>query len=98
MVTIQTIAEYPAMLLDKESSVLKRVALAGTLAGKELTFEIAGGGSDANIFNDNGLATAIIATGMDKVHTTNEQLDLEHLIDLARLLLALATCGKQMVS
>ena len=98
VVTIQTIAEYPAMLLDQESSVLKRVALAGSLAGKELTFEIAGGGSDANIFNDNGLATAIIATGMDKVHTTNEQLDLEHLLDLARLLLALATCGKRMAS
>lgn len=42
---------------------------------------IGGGGSDVNIFNKNGLKMAVAGTGMDKVHTVNEQLkiiDLEN--------------------
>ena len=52
---------------------------------------MAGGGSDANIFNGFGLPTAIVATGMNKVHTVNEQLDLNDLVNLTELLFALAT-------
>ena len=44
--------------------------------GMELAFERAGGGSDANIYNGHGLATAIIATGMTNVHSTSEQVTL----------------------
>ncbi|MCI5131240.1 MAG: peptidase M20, partial [Candidatus Electrothrix sp. EH2] len=49
------------------------------------------GGSDANIFNDHGLPTAIIATGMIHVHSADEQVSLEDMSDLTALLLALAT-------
>ena len=31
-----------------------------------------GGGSDTNIFNLNGIDSVVLATGMSKVHTTNE--------------------------
>ncbi len=31
-----------------------------------------GGGSDANIFNSKGIETAVVSTGMTKVHTTEE--------------------------
>ncbi len=88
-VTITTLAEYPAMRLDQSSPVIRRVDAAGKAIGTELQFVIAGGGSDANIFNGHGLPTAIIATGMDQVHTVNEQLDLNHIVDLSRLLYAL---------
>ena len=59
--------------------------------GMTLGYEKAGGGSDANIFNGHGLATAIIATGMTNVHSTDEQVELQDMVDLTRLLVALLT-------
>lgn len=88
-VTITVQLDYPAMRLEPADPVLARVSEAGRNLGRPLDFQIAGGGSDANIFNSFGLPTAIIATGMDKVHTTDERLDLQDLIRLTELLLAL---------
>jgi len=79
------------MQLNQEDPVLRRVAAAARSIGVELTYEKAGGGSDANIFNGHGLATAIVATGMTNVHSTNEQVELQDMVDLTRLLIALMT-------
>jgi tripeptide aminopeptidase len=81
--------EYPAMRLQLTDPVLARVKQAEMILGRPLEFQIAGGGSDANIFNSFGMPTAIIATGMDKVHTTDECLDLRDLIRLTELLYAI---------
>jgi tripeptide aminopeptidase len=89
-VEISVHPEYPAMHLKLDDPVIARIHEAGRKLGRKLEFEIAGGGSDANIFNDFGLPTAIIATGMNKVHTTDECLDLKDLIRLTELLYAIA--------
>ncbi|MBU0943990.1 MAG: M20/M25/M40 family metallo-hydrolase [Proteobacteria bacterium] len=81
--------EYPAMHIEESDPVLARVRQAGEYLQREILFQVAGGGSDANIFNSYGLKTAIIATGMDKVHTTDECLDLNDLVSLTELLLAI---------
>jgi tripeptide aminopeptidase len=90
-VAINRMAEYPALLLAPEAPALRRIQAAGQVLGKTLEFIIAGGGSDANIFGDKGLPTAIVATGMDLVHTTGERLRLDDLVELTRLLFAIAT-------
>lgn len=79
------------MQLQREDPVLKRVEAAARSIRMELSYERAGGGSDANIFNGHGLATAIIATGMTNVHSTKEQVELQDMVDLTRLLIALMT-------
>jgi tripeptide aminopeptidase len=90
-VEIEVRQDFAAMQLSPEMPVLRRVAAAARAIGMELTYEKAGGGSDANIFNGHGLATAIIATGMTHVHSTNEQVELQDMVDLTRLLIALMT-------
>lgn len=87
---ITTKAEYPALRLSLDSAVIERVRKAGEKTGKNLQFLTAGGGSDANIFNGYGLPTAIVATGMQNVHTTDEQLDLNHLVSLTELIYVIA--------
>ncbi len=87
-VEISVEKEYPVMRLEDDEPVIVRVQQAGDALGREIVFQVAGGGSDANIFNSYGLKTAIIATGMDKVHTTDECLDLKDLTSLTELLLA----------
>jgi len=89
-VEISIQSEYPAMHLEMDEPVITHVKEAAQKLGRTLEFEIAGGGSDANIFNSFGLATAIIATGMNKVHTTDECLDMKDLIRLTELLYAIA--------
>ena len=79
-------ADYPVMKLSEEDEVIKTLAAAGKRLGREITPVIAGGGSDANIYNSEGLSTAILATGMDKVHTTCECLDLNDIVSLTELL------------
>jgi tripeptide aminopeptidase len=88
-VEISVEKEYPALYLGDDEPVIKRVQQAGDLLERVIDFQVAGGGSDANIFNSYGLKTAIIATGMDKVHTTDECLDLRDLTRLTELLLAI---------
>jgi tripeptide aminopeptidase len=81
--------EYPVMRLGDEEPVITRIKRAADILERELIFEVSGGGSDANIFNSYGLQTAIIATGMAKVHTTDECIDLRDLVTVTELLLAI---------
>ncbi len=97
-VEINVQLEYPAMRLKLSDPVLVRVKQAGINLGRSLEFQIAGGGSDANILNSFGLPTAIIATGMDKVHTIDECLDLKNMISLTELLFAIVVAERQPVA
>jgi tripeptide aminopeptidase len=47
--------------------------------GVEPKVQKSGGGSDANVFNKSGIQMAVIGTGMDKVHTTDEQISIRSL-------------------
>jgi tripeptide aminopeptidase len=87
----QMAPDFPAMQLSMDDDVIRRVDQAARSINLDMRYEVAGGGSDANIFNGYGLETAIIATGMTHVHSTDEQVSLQDMVDLTRLLLALIT-------
>jgi tripeptide aminopeptidase len=90
-VQIEIYEDFPIMALGRSDRVLRRIDAAARNIGMDLSYEKAGGGSDANIFNGRGLATAIIATGMTNVHSTREQVTLDDMADLTQLLIALLT-------
>ena len=90
-VTFDIVDDYPPLSIAKDAPVLRKIQKAAESGHKELRYIVAGGGSDANIFNGFGLPTAIVATGMDKVHTVDERLDLNDLVNLTELLYALTT-------
>lgn len=90
VVEFEVESDYPVMRLAEQEQVIQTVLQAGSRLGRDLSLVIAGGGSDANIYNGYGLPTAIIATGMDLVHTTSEQLDLNDLVRLTELLYTMA--------
>ena len=87
--TFQATLEFPAMKLRPDDAVIQRILAAGKRINLELRCEDAGGGSDANIFNGKGLATAIVATGMTNVHSTAEEVSLADMTKLTELILAL---------
>lgn len=90
-VDVAVYQDFPIMRLGRDDRVIERVHRAARTVGIDLEYEHAGGGSDANIYNGYGLATAIIATGMTHVHSTDECIELQDMVDLTRLLAALFT-------
>jgi len=88
-VICEVIPDFPIMDLKKDDPVSRRVNDAAKSIDLDLNFEIAGGGSDANILNGYGLQTAIIATGMSHVHSTEEYIKLDDMLTLTRLLIAI---------
>ncbi len=87
--------EFPHLRLSRQDRVVREISEAAALTGLDLSFAVAGGGSDANIFNGYDLQTAIVATGMEKVHSTAEHIRLEDMVTLTRLILALMTGSTQ---
>ena len=87
----RVIEDYPLMKLDRNSGVIKRVEAAASTLGTELAYVIAGGGSDANIFNKYSLQCAILSTGMDRVHSTHETIKLSDMVLTADLIMAILT-------
>ncbi len=83
--------EYPIMSLDKSDTVLQRVEKAAAALKREVQFIVAGGGSDANVFNGMELETAIIGIGMDHVHSTDEKIYLTDMVRTAELVLSIVT-------
>ncbi len=66
--------EYHSFSLNPELPYLQIAAEAFREIGVEPVFTKAGGGSDANVLNKDGIKVAVIGTGMDKVHTCEEQI------------------------
>ncbi len=81
--------DFPVMKLNRQDTVIERVEKAARSINMDLEYTIAGGGSDANIFNGYGLQTAIIATGMTHVHSTDEQVTLQDMVELTKLVIAI---------
>ena len=82
---------YSAFRLEESLPVIalfKRACRQVNLSGELIP---SGGGSDANIFNANGIPTANIGIGYKKVHTTEENIAIRDLEAVARLTLALVT-------
>ncbi len=71
--------EYHSFFIDDSEEIVKLAVEASTKVGlKPATFK-GGGGSDANIINPHGLKMIVGGTGMDKVHTVNEQIEIREL-------------------
>ena len=79
--------DYPLMLLNQDCPSISLARKAAINMNTELELRIGGGGSDANILNDKGMEMAIIGTGMQNVHTTDEQIKIEDMKKAADFLL-----------
>ncbi|MBE9536196.1 MAG: M20/M25/M40 family metallo-hydrolase [Proteobacteria bacterium] len=80
-------ADFPSMRLSDTSRAVTLAKSSAESLGAPLSMVVAGGGSDANIFNEKGLDLAILGTGMSKVHTNEEEIKIEDMLSCARLVL-----------
>lgn len=79
--------DFPAMQIPDSAPVVQLVVAAGKALQRPQQICAAGGGSDASIFNGAGIDMVILATGMAKVHTLEEQVSLSDMEKISELLL-----------
>lgn len=87
---------YPDFNLTEESPPVRIAVKAAENLGLTSRQEQTGGGSDANIFNSRGIATAVLGIGMKKVHTTEEYITVSDLVENARYLLEIIKAAQDM--
>ena len=78
--------DFPAMHVDLQAEILKLVTASAEQLDFPLTIKAAGGGSDANILNGYGIETVILGTGMNKVHSVDEEVRVDDMIRVSELL------------
>lgn len=74
---------YEPFVLSEDAPVIVTAVEAARELGLQTALEATGGGSDANFFNLYGVPSAILGTGMAKVHTKEEFILEEHLYQTA---------------
>lgn len=79
----------PGVNLSPERATVKLAISAAEKLGFPVSTGFTGGCSDANFLCGMGLPSALLATGMDKIHTTEECLALEDLYNAARWVLGI---------
>lgn len=84
-VETQVQTQYPSFHVPSDAPILREFSKACYQIGVEPVFEKTGGGSDTNFYNSKGLVAVDISVGMDKVHTTAEQLKISDLMKSAAL-------------
>jgi tripeptide aminopeptidase len=81
---------YRAYRFRRGDAAVRLAAAALERTGYTPAFVLSGGGADANVFNERGLACVNLANGMAEIHTPNEHIavaDLEAMVDITLALL-----------
>lgn len=76
---------YRSYTLAEDAKVVQVAQSASRALGFDPVLRTTLGGSDANIYNAKGVPTIVVATAMDKIHTHEECMSRQGLIDTARL-------------
>lgn len=80
---------YDTYRLTEQDAVIRIAQEAARRIGLETGLRAAGGGSDANVFNAMGLPTCVLATGMRNIHTHQECISIDDLVQSARWVVAI---------
>jgi tripeptide aminopeptidase len=82
--------EYEGFSFDADAPAVALVEAACREVGVTPRRFATGGGSDGNVFAAHGVPTLVLSSGMAKVHSTDEELEVAQLERLADLLVAVA--------
>jgi tripeptide aminopeptidase len=85
----ETITIYPAYSYGDEDEVVQVAKAAIEAIGLKSHTFASGGGSDANMFNGNGVPTVNLAVGYEHIHTTKEQIKADDIVKVTELVLAI---------
>lgn len=80
---------YPAFNIKNDNKIMDILRKAAQNTGLELKPVPTGGGSDTNIINSKGIQAVDVSVGMDKVHSVQEQINIDDMVKAARFLVSI---------
>jgi tripeptide aminopeptidase len=86
-VRVEHFRHYPGYFIEPDHQCLKIGLAAAEALGLSYPLRTTLGGSDANIFNANGLPCVVCGTGMEEIHTHQEWIKTSDLVLLTELVL-----------
>ncbi len=69
--------------------IIKFVAEGLEKLGIKPEYEESFGGTNANVYSKKGIASTVISVGMEEIHSVNEYIRVQDLVDTAKLILEL---------
>lgn len=78
---------YSRTRIPEDHPLVDLARQAASRLGRSMRTKISGGGSDANIFFENGIPLGILGTGMREIHSVREHVRLNDMIRATELLL-----------
>jgi tripeptide aminopeptidase len=84
-VEIQHARHYESYDVPADSAVVRIAQRASRALGFDPVLRTTLGGSDANVYNQKGVPSIVVATGMENIHTHDEFIQRKDLVDTARL-------------
>ncbi len=90
----EIIREYNAFRIDEEKEIVKGLFKAASGLNIQLEASLGGGGSDANIFNEKGITTVLLGTGMKDVHSKSEHINIEDMVACTNLLIKIISSSR----
>ncbi|WEK56313.1 MAG: M20/M25/M40 family metallo-hydrolase [Candidatus Cohnella colombiensis] len=85
----ETMTIYPAYSYGDEDEVVQVAKAAIEAIGLTPRTFSSGGGSDANMFNGNGVPTVNLAVGYEDIHTVKERIKADDLVKVTELVLSI---------
>lgn len=85
----ELIHSYSGYKYTEDNTFIKELKMACETAGLTPKFAVSGGGSDVNNMIEKGISAVNIGCGMDKVHTVNEQISIDNLVNTTKFLIEL---------
>jgi tripeptide aminopeptidase len=85
---------YGGYRFRRDAQAVSLAAEALTRAGYEPSYALSGGGADANVFNERGLACVNLANGMAQIHTPDEHIAVADLEGMVEVTLALVDTAR----
>lgn len=83
----ELIRDFPNTDIKHDHRVVKLVQKAAYNQNRSMDTVTVGGGSDANVFFEKGIAAGVIGTGMKDLHTTSENISVSDMVSAAELII-----------
>ncbi|MBI4328705.1 MAG: M20/M25/M40 family metallo-hydrolase [Chloroflexi bacterium] len=88
-IEVDTGIEFEMYTLTSEDPIVQRVTRALEGVGLRPKMGLSGGGTDANILREHGIASVVVGVGDEGAHTVQERVHISKLVDVARFCEAL---------
>ena len=86
-VTVDVHPDFKRTHIPEDHAVVQMAFTAAKRLKRPITLQVAGGGSDANVFFQRGIMAGVLGTGMTDVHSVREYIDLADMVKACEMVL-----------